>query len=332
MPNLVFQTDTLTSDSITISSASPKETIPDSVSPSIEKKDTLITSKPEKKTAVKIIKPESLPIKNADEISTDTFPQTKIDSVFASDSISFFQEEKPAPATANLQSEIPEKNFFQFKTKKEQHSDWVLLLFIFVFSLLAWVKVSYSKRLKQMFAAFINNRYVRQLVREEFVFTHPLSIVLTVVFLINFSLLIAQANNYFGWNIFEGGFMLIFFKLFFSLSVFYLLKIFLIRLSGILFSVGKEITEYLFHLFLFNNILGLLLLPVAMGVFYADAFSPDAIIFLSGALILAAFLFRIGKSIFIGITATKISASYIILYICTLEILPLFVVIKAFSQ
>ncbi len=331
-----FQEDTLKTDSIAIPvsadtikpDTSAKEVKTDSiVSP--QKRDS-ISLTTEKKTSVKVKHTDSIASQKISVLIKDT-PAPTPDTSFYQDTFSIIQEQKKDTHTTNSQVIKRDEKFSPQKIREEQNSGWALLLFFLIFSLLAWTKVVYSKRLKQMLEAFLSNRYIRQLVREEVVFSHPSSIVLNIVFLFTSSLLLVQTNDYFQWNIFSGSTVAVFFKILFSLTLFYTVKIFFIRASGILFSIGEEMTEYLFNIFLFNNILGLLLLPLAMGVLYAKSITPQNIILVSGVLALLAFLFRIAKSVFLGISSTRFSWSYIILYICTLEILPAVVIIKTFS-
>ncbi len=235
-------------------------------------------------------------------------------------------------------TEKKEEEFLIEQLRKNENSFWVLILFLVVFSVLAWVKVSYSKRLRQFFDAYLNNRYIRQLLREEFVFSHPVSVALSGIYLVTGSLLLLKANSCFHWNFFtdtnsadQSLVFLVFIKILAAIAFFYFSKIFLIRLSAKLFSANQEINEYLFNLILFNNILGFLFLPLATLVVFSNVFSERSILLFSGGMALLSFLFRIVKCFYIGSSTTKFSIWYIILYICTLEFLPLIIVIKALT-
>lgn len=337
-------TDTLKHDSIVLPLL-PDTIIPDTTPlkeddslPEIEKKDS-ISPPGEKKTGIKITPADSV-IKSSFPttlVVSDTLPEGISPDSLPDSSLSVQLQKADTAFTFSVPAK-GEEELLKPHLRNTENNSWVVILFLTAFTILVWAKVSYSKRIRQFFEAFLSNRYIRQMVREEFVFSHPSSIALSVVFLLTAALLLTQANSYFHWNLFLNGLppaeatrIGVFFKFLFSLTLFYIGKIVVIRLSAALFAAGEEITEYLFNLFLFNNILGILLLPLAIAVVFANAISPQKILIFSGILVFLAFIFRIVKCFYIGSITTKFSKSYIILYICTLEILPLIVVIKAFS-
>lgn len=354
-----LQADTQRTDSITLSS--PADTIiPDTIIQGIIIPDTIIPdntgSQAKDSLTIQEIKDSVVPlaakkiipkIAKVDSLIKESNQAPLQDSVYsfsnlATDSIqnnlfSFHLQQADTGNRGGIMENRTE-NTFPGQVRNAENSSWIVVLFLVIFILLSWVNVSYSKRIRQFFEAFLSNRYIRQMVREEFVFSHPTSIALSASFLLTSSLLLMQANSYFEWNIFLDGnspvemnSFTVFIKFLFGLTIFYIGKIILIRISGSLFSAEEEITEYLFNLFLFNNILGLVLLPLVMIVVFANSLSPQNIIIFSGTLVLLAFLFRLVKCTYIGNISTKFSKSYIILYICTLEILPLFLLIKTFA-
>lgn len=341
-----FQTDTPGPDSIIPAPSSDPGILTDTASVlakpdsvvSTEKKDN-ISPVTEKKfsagtTSIQPVKEKKITVPVADSAAQV--------AVMAGDSLSDTSLVVQEPHADTIKTVMVERlsgsEKLPMHPRLEENNSWIVILFLAIFSVLAWLKVSYSKRFRQFFEAFLSNRHMRQIVREEFAFSHPFTIALSLVFLVTASLLLTQADKYYQWNIFASGdsppgttSLLVFLKILFSLALFYFGKIVTIRLSAILFSAAEELREYLFNFFLFTNILGILLLPLTLGVAFATAIPPRGILFFSGGLALLAFLFRLVKCVYIGSLTTKISKSYIILYICTLEILPLFVVIKAFT-
>lgn len=334
-----LQKDTLRTDSAV--SVPPDTVISDTGSvqvktdsfPAVEKKDSLV---PEKKIT-KAAPPDSIKREKITVTTDSAAPDTIHDEIASDTGLSAAPQQRDTFKTAAEQVKN-ERETLPFRLRTGENNSWIILLFLVIFSALAWIKVAYSRRIRQFFEAFLSNRYIRQMVREEFVFSHPSSVVLSVIFLLTSALLLTQASHYYHWNIFTGedssavpGNLFVFLKILLFLTLFYIGKILIIRLSAVLFNAGEELTEYLFNLFLFNNILGILLFPLTIGTVFATAISTGGIIIFSGGMAASSFIFRLIKCAYIGSVTTKISKSYIILYICTLEILPLFIVIKAFT-
>jgi hypothetical protein len=99
----------------------------------------------------------------------------------------------------------------------------------------------------------------------------------------------------------------------------------LYSLIGILTESKHEVQEYLFSITVYNRVLGLFLLPVSATIAFIPLPQVESLLF-AGLIIIAIFyllsLLRGGK-IFLK---KQFSISYLILYLCTLEFLPLLLV------
>ncbi len=104
-----------------------------------------------------------------------------------------------------------------------------------------------------------------------------------------------------------------------------IIKIALLYFLRVLFNAKVSFTIY-FHLKYFQ-IIGLLLLPLFLYSYFID--SEIKIYFFTGAFIIYILLILMREvEIFLVALKQKISLLYIILYLCTLEILPLILFIK----
>jgi hypothetical protein len=108
-------------------------------------------------------------------------------------------------------------------------------------------------------------------------------------------------------------------------------KALLQKAIGFIFSRLGQINEYLHNVYVYNKILGILLLPLAFAAFY----TPDNI---AEILLITAILFYFFSLIFKIIRGFKIIIEnevfifYSILYLCTLEILPIIIGIKIYKS
>jgi hypothetical protein len=94
----------------------------------------------------------------------------------------------------------------------------------------------------------------------------------------------------------------------------------------------KDLTdEYIFNVDLANQLLGLLLIPIVIGLAYIP-FGKEVFISIGLIIIVFLYLFRLGRGIRIGLAKLKLSYFYLFLYLCTLEILPLAVLVRVFIE
>ena len=122
--------------------------------------------------------------------------------------------------------------------------------------------------------------------------------------------------------------------MYFSLLVLFLIVVYIVKyfFCKVLFFVLNDsniASEYIFNVSLFNNLLGIVLIPI-MCLTYFSALSFAAIfLYIAMPIVLLIFLWRVVRLFVIGNTI-GILYFYIFLYICTLEILPLVVLFWIF--
>ena len=148
--------------------------------------------------------------------------------------------------------------------------------------------------------------------------------------------------NIFLWFVVVSGFWLIivslfYFKfslhnfhfiiLYFIIATYLSLKWLLIRFIGYVFGVGEQAVAFSTDYFVIIALLGLLLLPISFGAIYMPEI-PNLvwlILLLSiGFIVLIILFIKLLQIFYTGIS----SLLYIFLYLCTSEILPLFVAVK----
>ncbi|MGD1846405.1 MAG: DUF4271 domain-containing protein [Salibacteraceae bacterium] len=217
---------------------------------------------------------------------------------------------------------------------KQLQSDWVLMILLMSLGLLAYLRTTSNKRLQQLVEAFVSNRFIRQLLREDQAFTNRASVLLTINYWMVTALFLVQlyTGNWLGdiateitWLQFEPVLFLICFG---GVAAIYLFKFVLFQVAGWLFNSLDAVEEYLYNFQLFANVQGLVMLPIVTAMAYLDLENPTVMV-VTGAILSLGFLVgRLFKGIYLGITSTNFSWFYIITYICSLEILPLLVLAK----
>lgn len=210
---------------------------------------------------------------------------------------------------------------------KKYQPDWILGLFLLCFVLLAWVQVYYRRRFRQILMAPYSKRFLNQLVRDGDLFSERISLAMGFIYLITTSLFLYQLNELIlvrdATGLFQG------FSLFTLITIFllgfWLLKIGLIRFLSLIFRTSQTSREYILNILIFNILTGIFLLPLLVFTVYLKC-----VIFLWICVILFVlfFIFRLIRGFLIGISMTKFSSVFLFVYLCSLEILPLVVLIK----
>jgi hypothetical protein len=210
---------------------------------------------------------------------------------------------------------LPEKSI------SRDRPDWFIGVFILVLILLASVRLFFNKYLNQLFHAIVNYATSSRLFRDRSVsITHP-SFRLDLIFYFIFSIFIFQFFVEFNISLSQAGFISYLIILGLVVS-YYTLKRLAYSFTGIVAENTTETNEFLYNLLLHNRILGLFLIPVTLVIAFTTLQNPR-LVFYAGLLIFGAFYLLLlirGAQI---LMTKHFSIFYMILYLCTLEILPL---------
>lgn len=204
--------------------------------------------------------------------------------------------------------------------------DWITIHLLVSLCLIAYVQINYSKRFKQVIKAFFGNRYMHMLTKDGNIYRERISIPLVIVYLISFSLLMfLLLTQYVYQPVFSLQGLKLFSVIILAAIITWFIKNLMINFVGNLFKNYLILTDYIHTNFVFNMIIGVLLMPIVI----IAVFLPSVEMIYVGVIIwLAVYLYRIIRQVFTGLSYTKFSLFYRILYLCTFEIIPLLVLTK----
>ena len=174
---------------------------------------------------------------------------------------------------------------------------------------------------------FVRASSVSVLYREEYSLTSRVSVLLLLNYLFMFPLFICQTAGFYGADR-DGlaGFGLIIG----GTAVAYLVKIMATRILGNIFEIKDAASEYVYNILLFNKTAGLILFPICMLLAYARQIPPEILVWTGIVSWFLILIYRLLRVILIGVANSAVSFFYIILYLCTLEIIPFVVILKVF--
>ena len=202
---------------------------------------------------------------------------------------------------------------------------FLVLLVIGLF--LAFLNTSYQRDIQKIYRAFTNNNLMMQLYREKGSLLDMPYIPLYMLFCFTGGAFIFLILDYYKISLLNSPILSIL-ACMSGLAGFYLIKHLILKMISGIFPFKKEIHEYHFTLGVFNQIIGLALIPFVTIV----AFAPQNIklfaiyaAYLVIAIILTQRLFR---SILISQKFIAFHNFHFIVYLCTVEIAPIFIILK----
>jgi hypothetical protein len=283
-------------------------------------------------------------IKDSSAISGTYTAQNPPDSVYAfykrepqpiTDSIYVFYGNEPQPVTDSLYEVLinplafPEKPpgyRYEAKPKNQFVQNWSIILIVLLFIILASVRTSSEKYLIQLFQSLFNKSTAIRLFRDKVSNLMHVSFRLDALYILAVGLLIYQAVDFVLQPTPETK-LIIYGISVAAFLVYVVLKFTLYRISGFIFDVISETQEYIFYAKSGNRILGLILFPIAVSLFFTKGIWTEYLILFGCFIFLIVNVINILRCI--KVIAQKVfSIYYMILYLCTLEILPLLIMCR----
>ncbi len=204
--------------------------------------------------------------------------------------------------------------------------DWFTIVVFIAIALFASVRHAFGNYLANLFQSLLNYSTASRMYRERNVSLSQGEIRLEIFSYFVFGLFFYQAAYHFNLNLPFNGFLKYVFSLVLVTS-FLLIKKFIYLITGFIIENSQETGEFIYNINNHIRVMGILALPIVALIAWAPVSTPYPL-FITG-LIIMLFLYLIllwrGMIIFLK---KQFSIFYLFLYLCTLEILPLLLVLK----
>jgi len=208
--------------------------------------------------------------------------------------------------------------------RNTQNIDWLLGIFIFITLLFIWIRLFYGKYFSLLANAVGSFHISAKLFRERNVMVRRVSIVLDFIYLVVLSVLTFESAIHFDW--FTSGLSRFneYMLLLNIIMLYALIRIALLRFTGFLFLKHNLFSEYIHNSFVINKGTGIVLFPVVIVAHYFP-FQLVSIVLVTGfSILIISLTFKAVRAYQI-IRRKDIVLFYLILYLCTLEFLPLLI-------
>jgi hypothetical protein len=202
------------------------------------------------------------------------------------------------------------------------HPAWMFILLFVMLGLLAWIRMYYGSQLFQLFQASANYQVAYRMFKDNSALQNQLDNILNGLYYLSFAYFIYMIELRFQWFPYTlSGLGLYAFNLL-LVMLWNFSRILLLNLSGFFFESMGIFREYLYNSFIYNKIVGVVLLPVLIFVVYTRGMVQEAIFWICLAMLAGVVVMRAIRG-FVFSSKKDVSIFYMFLYLCALELAPL---------
>jgi len=237
-------------------------------------------------------------------------------------------EQEPGDS-ASVVSALPAEHTSADSERKDTPLAFVIL-FGLIFSILAWVLSLNRELLKKIYRAALNENLSSLLFREQrFATTQYLYYTVYIIFFLSAGMFLFFLSRQFGWNAWA---LRTVWSCIAIILLVYLLRHISLAILGSTYPITKELTHFSFSILLHNILLGITLIPVNLFL----AFGPDGmykfVVIVGIILCILVYLLRQFRGMLISGLAINAHPFHFFIYLCAVEILPLFTLVKFFHN
>ncbi|MBS1666758.1 MAG: DUF4271 domain-containing protein [Bacteroidetes bacterium] len=304
---------------IFLTNALSAQTVGDS---SIVSADTIVKPKAvvKKKKPVKLVKDSFLP-SQPDSLTT----KISLSPILVRDtSVSNFM---------NALALCPDFNFLG-KIKSEEielhQAQQLDALFYFLVGLcfyFAFIKLFFYKYLNSLLALFFRASMRQQQMRDQAQQMPLASLLLNILFVLSAGCYASFVLHYHHFTL-QKSFWSLFLYCMLLITLIYLGKFFVLKLSGWIFNVPKAADGYIFTVFMVNKILGIILIPIIIMISFCGPLIAGIAIAISYLILGVLLIYRFATCFSALRNEIRISLFHYFIYLCAFEIAPLLLIYK----
>ena len=238
--------------------------------------------------------------------------------------------ENAPPAKKETRTEIPSPSDLPEAASHELRPDWLLAIILGSLVLIAWLKLFYDKFLDQMMQAVANYQLSVKLLRDQNIFSKRVAVALNLNFVFIGGAFTYLIFGYYGLRPFALGDFLSYLCYSGCLMLLLMSRYAVLHITGYLFDNTHVFQAYLHQILLIYKSAGIYLIILVIGLAYIREELRVCFVYLGMALVSVAYLLRFFKGVQI-LMKKDVLIFYLILYLCTLEILPFLILYRFFS-
>lgn len=204
---------------------------------------------------------------------------------------------------------------------KLSHLNWTLMVGLLCVILLLILKTYYKKLTSRILNTLVNFQLADKILREKNMIVRRAFFIMNLNYVLVVSLFILLLSTYFEFRI-TSNYPLDYLLISAVIIGILLVRLFVYYLTGYLFERLPSVVEHIHMVYLVNKNLGLGLLPVSFIAIYTEARFSEILLFFGIGILAIATVYKLIRGFQI-IFRSGVLLFYSILYLCTLEVLPL---------
>jgi hypothetical protein len=203
-------------------------------------------------------------------------------------------------------------------------NNFSLFMLVFSFAFLAFIKVTYQKYIRQIFSSVINYHDSYKLYRDHNANIDGFFMGLNLIFAIIGSFFVFKSFQYFNVSIWGYTNFNLLLACLVIIVLMYLGRYLISKIIGLFFDKLDAFDEYLHNTFVFYKVAGLILLPLVSILMFIRAEIHVYLLITGFSIIFLLYVLSIIRGTRIMLKK-DVLLLYWILYLCTLEIIPIFI-------
>lgn len=218
----------------------------------------------------------------------------------------------------------------EFKLQKDHHANTKDALFYILtaaFMLVGFIKMVFPRYFNNMFSLFFQTTLRSKQTREQLLQNKLASLLMNILFIATSGIYIALVVKLKGWVSVDFWWLIIYASA--ILAIIYTIKFLFLHFAGWVFNTKDAAQTYIFIVFLSNKIIAVALLPFLLVLSFNNKQITEVVYTISGFLIVGMLLYRYLVSLSSVRKDLSINPLHFFLYLCSVEILPLFIIYKA---
>ena len=204
---------------------------------------------------------------------------------------------------------------------------WLFIILFVLLGFLAGIRIYYGSIFMPTLESSVSFQVAVRIFNNSSGLQKQQNIILYTLYIFSAGLVVYMAETRFGLEPYglSGG-LLYLFNLALVAALF-LGRLVLVNVTGFLFNKIGIFREYLYNTFIFNKIIGILLLPLSLFVFYTDGVLMEVFQWIALGSVFIILILRLIRG-FVFSFKRGVSIFYMFLYLCALEMAPLILLYK----
>lgn len=261
--------------------------------------------------------------KDTIDSSTKKYEKISLDSIFKASTIEPFQHKSLFES-----HEHQSKSWLEKERESNYYPSWVFGILFAVVLIMSWNFNVNRVYIQKIFMACFGRRNLNLLFHDGDILRERIIIVLMFSFITTLSLAVYGFFDIYDYNLFQYSSFLNFLVILLAVVLFILLKQSVIRFLGNVFRAKNETTLYLTNTVCYYFLETMLLLPLLFFLFYVDSFYTHIVLIIVLILLPIMVLLRLTKGLVMILLDSKFSQLHFFSYLCTIELIPVLVLIK----